>query len=313
MADHLASTFRNSISAAQAKLAQVTEEAACGTLRPGGWSCKQIIGHLIDSALNNHQRFVRASLEASYEGPSYEQKGWVDMHGYSEMPWKELLAHWQRQNELLCSVVDRIPEDKYAVTCKIGDYAPATLRFVVEDYLTHLHEHVTQIAQAQTPGQLFIGYSLEKMRQMADQLKECVQDLSEEQIWQRSGDNANSIGNLVLHLAGNIRQWIGHGIGGLPDVRVRDQEFAARGGRSTSEILALFEKTISEAIEMVQKLPPQRLAERINPQNREVAMLEAIYQVVGHLQLHVGQIIFATKQMTGKDLGFFSRAKHTAR
>jgi hypothetical protein len=102
-------------------------------------------------------------------------------------------------------------------------------------------------------------------------------------------------------------------VGGLADVRERDKEFEARGGRSTSEILSLFENTLADAIHTVQNLAPGRLAERVNPQKRDVSMLEAIYQVVGHLQLHTGQIIFATKQMTGKDLGFFSRARDTAR
>jgi uncharacterized damage-inducible protein DinB len=153
----------------------------------------------------------------------------------------------------------------------------------------------------------FISYSLEKMEQMSKQIRECVQCLSEEEIWQRSGDNANSIGNLLLHLSGNIRQWIGNGVGGLPDIRERDAEFAARGGRSTAEVLGLFEATVAEATQIVKQLPLDRLTERTKPQNRDVSVLEAIYQVVGHLMLHAGQIIFATKQITGKDLGFFKR------
>jgi len=295
------------------KFEHIDESSAAAPLRPGGWSSKDTLGHLIDSALNNHQRFVRASLDGNYEGPTYQQQAWLDMHGYSGMPWSELLAHWQRQNDLLCAVVDRIPESKYGALCKVGADAPVNLRFLVEDYLAHLHHHADQIAAMASPVRLFVGYSLEKMQQVAAQVRECVQGLSEEQIWQRSGDNANSIGNLLLHLAGNIRQWIGQGVGGLADVRERDKEFAARGGRSTADILELFEKTVADAIRIVKELPLERLTERIKPQNRDVAILEAIYQVVGHLQLHAGQIIFATKQMTGKDLGFFTRAKDTAR
>jgi uncharacterized damage-inducible protein DinB len=158
-----------------------------------------------------------------------------------------------------------------------------------------------------------VGYSLEKMEQMSKQIHECVRGLSEEQIWQRSGDHANSIGNLLLHLSGNIRQWIGHGVGGLADVRDRDKEFATRGGRSTVEVLGLFDATVTEAILILRQMPGQRLTERTKPQNRDVAVLEAIYQVVGHLMLHAGQIIFATKQITGQDMGFFSRDQHKAR
>lgn len=156
-------------------------------------------------------------------------------------------------------------------------------------------------------GNLFVGYSLEKMEQAGRQIRECVEGLSEEQIWQRSGENANAIGNLLLHLTGNIRQWMGHGVGGLADVRERDKEFEARGGRSTAEVLSLFERTLGEAIKILRDMPLARLTERTKPQNRDVAVLEAIYQVTGHLMLHTGQIIFATKQMTGKDLGFFKR------
>jgi uncharacterized damage-inducible protein DinB len=227
------------------------------------------------------------------------------MHGYSDLPWSELVTHWQKQNELLCAVVDRIPEDKHSAVCRIGTNAPVTLRFLVEDYLVHLHQHADQIAAAPSPGRLFVSYSLDKMQQMAKQIKECVEELSEEQVWQRSGDHANSIGNLVLHLAGNIRQWIGHGIGGLADVRERDKEFAARGGRSTADILSLFENTLKQAVQIIQEMPLERLTQRTKPQNHEVAILEAIYQVVGHLQLHAGQIIFATKQIAGKDLGLY--------
>lgn len=313
MANELATKFSAGIVAARAKIDQMEDSAAASPLRPGGWNAKQVLGHLIDSALNNHQRFVRGALEGKYEGPSYEQNGWVSMHGYEGLAWSELVTHWQRQNDLLTAVVERIPEDKYNTICKVGAYDPVTLRFLVEDYLTHLHHHADQIAGASSSGRLFVAYSLEKIEQMSKQIRECVQGLSEEQIWQRSGDHANSIGNLLLHLSGNIRQWVGHGVGGLADVRERDKEFEARGGRSTAEVLSLFENTVAEATQILQKMPLPRLTERTKPQNRDVAVLEAIYQVVGHLMLHAGQIIFATKQITGKDLGFFSRDRNTAR
>jgi uncharacterized damage-inducible protein DinB len=305
MPNQLAVTFRAGIASAHGKLAQINEDSAGANTRPGGWTSKQTLGHLIDSALNNHQRFVRAATDGSYQGPSYEQQSWVDMHGYSDLPWSKLLTHWQEQNDLLCAVVERIPEDKHAAICQVGTNVPVTLRFLVEDYLVHLHQHTDNIATTPTAGRVFVAYSIDKMQQMAKQIKECVAALSEEQVWQRTGDYANSIGNLVLHLAGNIRQWIGHGIGGLPDIRERDREFAARGGRSTADILSLFESTLTQAVEIIHQMPLERLTQRIKPQNHEVAILEAIYQVVGHLQLHTGQIIFATKQIAERDLGFF--------
>jgi uncharacterized damage-inducible protein DinB len=304
MANQLADTFRAGITSARTKFEEVSEGSATAPLRMGGWNCKQVIGHLIDSALNNHQRFVRGALEGKYDGPPYEQQSWVDMHGYGELPWSTLLAHWQQQNDLLCGVVERIPEARYDAPCNVGANAPVTLRFLIEDYLVHLHHHADQVAPS-SPGRLFVNYSLERMQQMTSQIKDCMGGLTEEQIWLRSGDNTNAVGNLLLHLSGNIRQWIGHGIGGWADIRERDKEFEARGGRSTAEVLGLFETTVAEAAKIILQMPLARLTERIKPQNREVAILEAIYQVVGHLQLHTGQIIFATKQITGKDLGFF--------
>jgi uncharacterized damage-inducible protein DinB len=313
MSNELATKFGAGIASARVKIDEMDESAANAPLRPGGWNAKQVLGHMIDSSLNNHQRFVRASLEEKYEGPTYEQQGWVEMHGYAESPWAELVAHWQRQNDLLWAVVDRIPIAKYPVPCKVGMGAPVTLQFLIEDYLRHLHHHADQIAGAVTAGRLFLNYSLEKMEQMSKQIRECVQGLTEDQFWDRSGDHANSIGNLLLHLSGNIRQWIGHGVGGLADIRERDKEFEARGGRSTAEVLGLFESTLAEATQILKAMPLARLIERTKPQNRDVAVLEAIYQVTGHLMLHAGQIIFATKQTTGKDLGFFSRDRNTSR
>lgn len=137
--------FRERIISTYQLLLPVSEETAQRPFRQGGWSRKEILGHLIDSALNNHQRFVRASLDGIYEGPSYQQEGWVAMHGYHSMAWNVLLEHWRRQNELLCEVVERIPEARFSAQCRVGETAPVTLQFLVEDYLLHLRHHVQQI------------------------------------------------------------------------------------------------------------------------------------------------------------------------
>ena len=150
---------------------------------------------------------------------------------------------------------------------------------------------------------LFLDYSGRKLDQMAGCLTTCLRKLTDQQVWQRDGDHENAVGNLILHLCGNMRQWIMHGIGGNPDVRVRDEEFSLTGHSSTAAQLSeLFATTVAEAREIIVKLPHQRLTERINPQNGEVSVLDAIYQVVGHVQQHVGQIILLTKQMCGQDL-----------
>ena len=148
----------------------------------------------------------------------------------------------------------------------------------------------------------FMNVSSRRLGQMSDYLVACVKKLSEEQIWQRQGAYENAVGNLVLHLCGNARQWIMHGVGGAPDVRVRDKEFSSDGGMSGSELIALFEATMDEAKKIIAAVPAERMTERVHPQGRDVSVLEAIYQVVGHVQQHVGQIILLTKQMLGTDL-----------
>jgi uncharacterized damage-inducible protein DinB len=151
-------------------------------------------------------------------------------------------------------------------------------------------------------GILFLSASSAKLEQMTGFVTKCLARLSDEQVWARGGEHENAIGNLILHLCGNMRQWIMHGVGGAPDVRVRDKEFSAADGLSAGELAHLFEKTIAEARGVIDSLPPEKLAERTTPQGRDVSKLEAIYQVVGHVQQHTGQIILLTKQMCGTDL-----------
>ena len=149
---------------------------------------------------------------------------------------------------------------------------------------------------------LFLDYSCKKLDAMTENLRVCLNKLTDVQIWERHGVHENAVGNLVLHLCGNMRQWIMHGVGGAKDVRVRDAEFSAEGGMSPEELIALFQSTMAEAKGVIAAVPTGRLSERITPQARDVSVLEAIYQVVGHVQQHVGQIILVTKQMTAGDL-----------
>jgi hypothetical protein len=141
-------SFRKHIASTHQLLKNISEEESHHPFRPGGWSKKEILGHLIDSALNNHQRFVRAALDGVYEGPSYQQDGWVAMHGYKSTAWDALLEHWRYQNELLSEVVERIPETRLDAQCRVGKDAPVSLRFLIEDYLNHLDHHVRQISNA---------------------------------------------------------------------------------------------------------------------------------------------------------------------
>lgn len=149
---------------------------------------------------------------------------------------------------------------------------------------------------------LFLNFSVRRLEMMSANLTACLNRLSDEQIWRRGAAHENAVGNLVLHLCGNMRQWILYGVDRQPDVRVRDAEFNYAGGITSLQLLGTFNETMAEVRNVVTHLPAERLLDRINPQNGEVSVLEAIYQVVGHVQQHVGQIILLTKQMAATDL-----------
>jgi hypothetical protein len=112
---------------------------------PASWSPKQELGHLIDSAANNHIRFVRAALEGGYQGPGYKQDEWVGVHGYQDLPWDFLVTLWFQYNALLAALVERIPHDRLSAMCTIGDGNPASLGFVIGDYVRHMQHHIDHI------------------------------------------------------------------------------------------------------------------------------------------------------------------------
>jgi len=155
-----------------------------------------------------------------------------------------------------------------------------------------------------TPAQLFLTYSAARLERMAGRISDCLDRLAPEQVWTRNSENENAIGNLILHLCGNVRQYIGFGVAGLPDVRVRDREFSARAGVEIAELKQRLAETVREALDVIAALPVERLTETTHVQGRDWTVLEAIYQVVDHFSTHAGQIFFATKLWTGADLGF---------
>ncbi len=140
-----AQKFRANLDSIHRTLKSVPVALAGVPWRDGGWTRGQLVGHLLDSAANNRQRFVRASTAGTYTGPFYEQEAWVAAHGYAETPWETLLAWWEVETEILKAVVDRIPEDRLEATCLVGDDPPVTLRFLIEDYITHHNWHLQQI------------------------------------------------------------------------------------------------------------------------------------------------------------------------
>ena len=156
----------------------------------------------------------------------------------------------------------------------------------------------------------FLKFSCEKLTELCGRIEICVAKLTPEQIWARAGDHDNAVGNLLLHLAGNVRQWIICGVGGAEDRRDRDSEFDARSG---GEPLGRLRATVSEAVAVLSTLPHDTLAEKRTIQKHwDLTVLEAIYHVVEHFSMHTGQIIFATKLLTGSDLGFYGYLRHSS-
>jgi len=157
-----------------------------------------------------------------------------------------------------------------------------------------------------TIPQTFLTYSTELITHSETKINACLARLTEAQILHRNGDYENSIANLLLHLSGNIRQWIMHGVGDQPDVRTRDDEFSLTPTLSVPEIRQLFAATLNEAREVIAALPDDRLLTLTDPQPGggwgAVTILQAIYRIVSHLELHAGQIILLTKQLTHTDL-----------
>jgi len=160
--------------------------------------------------------------------------------------------------------------------------------------------------------QRFLTFSGDKLRQLAGRIERCLDELSEDEVWTRGSDNENAVGNLVLHLCGNLRQWILAGVGGKPDIRDRDAEFAARGDMPVTELAARLRATVEEAAAVIAQVSPERMAEPLLIQKYEVSVMEAIYHVVEHFSQHTGQIIFATKLMRGMDLGFYAHLRRGA-
>jgi hypothetical protein len=145
MVSNTAEQFRSGLNTLREALASVSAELADVPWREGGWSRKQIVGHLLDSAANNRQRFVRAAIDGDYCGPNYAQEGWVAAHGYTDQAWKTLVQWWQVEHDILLAVVERIPEERLDALCTVGPDAPVTLRFLIEDYIRHQHWHMEQL------------------------------------------------------------------------------------------------------------------------------------------------------------------------
>jgi uncharacterized damage-inducible protein DinB len=162
-------------------------------------------------------------------------------------------------------------------------------------------------------GQLFIDRSRKLLLESyVPRIERSVEQLTDEEIWWRENAESNSVGNLLLHLAGNVRQWIVSGVGGAVDERRRHEEFAARGSAPKAALLAHLKQAVLDADAALSRLAPDRLLERRIIQGDDVTLMEAIYHVVEHFSMHTGQIIFVAKMRKG-DLAFYAVSDGIAR
>jgi uncharacterized damage-inducible protein DinB len=161
---------------------------------------------------------------------------------------------------------------------------------------------------------LFLRFSRSKLlEQYWPRLRKCVESLKEEQVWWRPNDSSNSIGNLLLHLDGNVRQWLLVPFRRLKDTRDRPGEFGQRVAVSNTALLAQLGATMEESAQVLSSLCEAELLEQFEIQGYQVSGLEAVYQVVEHFGLHYGQIIYITKMLHDRDLGFYRHLSRTGR
>jgi len=147
----LANELVGIVETASAKLRLLQETEVTLKPNPAKWSKKEILGHLMDSASNNHQRFIRAQMPgdvAEFVFPGYEQDEWVRHQDYNSKPWIELVDLWRLYNRHVAHVMRFIPEEKLETICRIGSGSPVSLGFIAEDYLSHMKHHLAQLGVA---------------------------------------------------------------------------------------------------------------------------------------------------------------------
>ncbi len=147
------------------------------------------------------------------------------------------------------------------------------------------------------------------LRRMFDEslprIKSCLEKLSTEQVWWRPNENSNSIGNLVLHLNGNIRQWILSGIAGEPDLRKRPSEFSARQPMDTKTLISLLEKLHQDTYPVIRHIRLTNLLEKRSVQIYEETGVSILIHVTEHLSYHTGQIAYITKMLLDSQVHFY--------
>jgi uncharacterized damage-inducible protein DinB len=161
---------------------------------------------------------------------------------------------------------------------------------------------------------LFLEFSRSKLlKQYWPRMRACVESLTDEQVWWRPNEACNSIGNLLLHLNGNVQQWLVASFERLEDARNRPAEFAEREHVPAATLLARLGATLERASAVLARLTEADLRATYHIQGYTVSGLEAVYQVVEHFGLHYGQVVYITKSLSGKDLGFYRELDKTGK
>ena len=141
----VAEALRAEVDGAATRLRSVSETESARQRGAGKWLKKEVLGHLIDSAANNHQRFVRAQFADPFVFPGYDQTAWVAANAYRSRPWTELVDLWVALNRQVAQVIESVPPARLQTRCVIGGAEPASLEWVMRDYLRHLKHHLEQI------------------------------------------------------------------------------------------------------------------------------------------------------------------------
>jgi hypothetical protein len=144
--------FQRILEAAPAQLSPFTDADVSVASAPGRWSRKEILGHLLDSAANNHHRFVRAQYQGELSMPGYAQENWVSTQHYKDRTWNDLIQFWTAYNRHLLHLMQRVPAQHLQIPCRIGDDESVTLEFLMIDYVRHLRHHWDQIQAARSPS-----------------------------------------------------------------------------------------------------------------------------------------------------------------
>lgn len=153
-------------------------------------------------------------------------------------------------------------------------------------------------------GKLYLSAARESLAEGLRKVEHCARQLNEEQVWWRPRPGMNSVANLMLHLAGNVRQWIVSGVGGARDIRNRPEEFIDRSELPKNNILSMLRSAVREADELMEKLPSQKLGEPRRIQGFDTTVLGAIFDSIAHFRGHAQEIIHMTREMLGDKYKF---------